>query len=126
MPQTAPARELPAAAEAQLAGSLPEEDRHTRRIPASPRGCTSLRGCPLSPHQASPVDEGLRKTSLRLMMWGCDNRRRMHTSRSTRFAFSALFSTSGMRFSATCTRQWQAAQGWCTASMHNCCTQDTC
>lgn len=47
-------------------------------------------------------------------MWGCSRRLRMHTSRSTRFAFSALFSTSGMRFNATWAgprrRRWQGGQ----------------
>jgi hypothetical protein len=48
-----------------------------------------------------PVELGLRNASLSRMMCGWDRRRRMHTSRSTRLAFSALFNTSGMRFSAT-------------------------
>lgn len=55
--------------------------------------------------QTIPVEDGLRNTSLRLMICGCDKRRRMHTSRSTRLAFSALFNTSGMRFRATCSRE---------------------
>jgi hypothetical protein len=48
------------------------------------------------------VAEGLRNTSFSWMMFGCSKRLSMHTSRRTRLVFSALLSTSGMRFRATC------------------------
>eukprot|EP00955_Chlamydomonas_euryale_P076033 362534-Chlamydomonas_euryale.AAC.2 len=44
-------------------------------------------------------------------MLGWRSRRKMHTSRSTRFAFSVEYSTSPTRFSATCGRTCRAACG---------------
>jgi hypothetical protein len=42
------------------------------------------------------------KASRREMTFGCASRRRIATSRSTRFAWSGDASTSGMRLMATC------------------------
>jgi hypothetical protein len=49
-----------------------------------------------------PVDEGVRNAPLSWMMLGWLMRLRMHTSLSTRLAFSLAPSTLGMRFRATC------------------------
>ena len=57
--------------------------------------------------QRAPEEAGRVKASRRLMRKGWRSRRRMHTSRSTRLAWSGLLSTSGMRLSATCAH-WRA------------------
>ena len=50
---------------------------------------------------SSPVAAGRTKTSLSLTIPGCTSLRMMHTSRSTRLAFSGLLRTSPTRLRAT-------------------------
>lgn len=52
--------------------------------------------------RCAPHEDGVVKASRRLIRKGCRSLLKMHTSRSTRLAWSGLLSTSGMRFRATC------------------------